>query len=585
MNLNASFIRLMAIAILFTTSATAMAESLSLPHFFSDHMVVQREAPAAIWGKAAANTEVKVSFKGNTASIESDADGNWRTAVVTGLADAQGADLTVVSGDETITIEDVLVGEVWLASGQSNMVFSVGRVEAYAEEIAAADFPQIRFFLAPMVTAVEPQDDIEGEWSLCSPETVSDYSAVAYFFAKKLNAELGVPIGVIKSAWGGKPIETFTSREALKTVPGTKAMVDVLMETDAAYDSEQAQNFYEKRLSDWEVKIADFKKMDPEKRGRAPKKPAQPKRPLDSEGKPGVLFDSMINPFVGYTLRGAIWYQGEANAKAGAVPYDVTLPLMINDWRARWDDNFSFYFVQLANFKEVATEPGNSDPWPLLQDRMRLVLGTTPKTGMATINDVGAATDIHPKNKHDPGERLARWALVKDYGKSGPYSGPLYRAYKERDGTIKVMFDQAGTGLEIRGKGPLKRFEIAGEDKVWHWAAAKIEGADSVIVSSKNVPDPVAVRYAWAANPEGANLVNSEDLPTSVFRTDDWDDVFDQEDIEAIAAAEARKVLQARIKELVAEKQQLERTSDEFKKVAAEHAKLMEEWRAMAPKR
>lgn len=565
--------------------ASAAAETLSLPQFFSDHMVLQREGAAAIWGTAAPNTKVTVSFKGNTGSIQSDAAGSWRTAVMTGPADAQGADLTVEAGEEKITLEDVLVGEVWLASGQSNMVFSVGRVEAYADEIASADFPEIRFFLASMVTAVEPQTDIEGEWSLCSPETVPDYSAVAYFFAKKLNQDLGIPIGVIKSAWGGKPVEPFTSREALKTVPGTKAMVDVLLEADAAYDPEQAQNFYAKRLTDWEAQIAKYKATDSKERGRAPKKPAEPKRPLDTEGKPGVLFDSMINPFVGYTMRGAIWYQGEANAKAGAVPYDVTLPLMINDWRARWDDDFSFYFVQLANFKEVATEPGNSDPWPLLQDRMRLVLGTTPKTGMATINDVGDASDIHPKNKHDPGQRLARWALAKDYGKNNLYSGPLYRTSKMRDGAMKVMFDQAGSGLQVRGKGSLKHFEIAGEDRVWHWADAEIEGTDTVIVSCEEVPAPAAVRYAWAANPEGANLVNSEDLPTSVFRTDDWDDVISQEAIETAAAAEERKVLQARIKELAAQRQTLDRQGDEFKKVAAEHAKLMEEWRATAPKK
>jgi sialate O-acetylesterase len=510
-------------ALMLTISqVTSLAETLSLPQFFSDHMVLQREVPSVVWGNAAPNTEVKVSFKGNSGKVTSDEQGNWRTAVVTGAADAKGAELVITSGEEKIVINDVLVGEVWLASGQSNMVWTVDRAEQYAEEIAKADFPEMRFFNAPTVTAVEPQDDIEGKWTSANSETVGGYSAVAYFFAKKLHGELNIPVGVIKTAWGGKPVETFTSREALSTLPGTKKLVDAVLLADSDYDPEKAQSFYEKRLASWKTASADWKEKPEEQRGRAPRKPVSPKRPLDTEGKPGVLFNSMIHPFVGYTIRGAIWYQGEGNAKEGAVPYDKTLPLMINDWRTRWDDEFSFYYVQLANFRLPTTEPGDDDPWPLLQNRMRLVLDTTPKTGMAIINDVGEADDIHPWNKHDVGDRLALWALAKDYGKDlVAHSGPLYRAIKFRDKEARVFFDQVGNGLGVRGGGKLKRFEIAGEDKVWHWANARIEGGDSVVVSSKTVEAPVAVRYAWASNPEGANLINSEGLPASVFRTDD----------------------------------------------------------------
>lgn len=567
-------------------SLSAAAETLSLPHFFSDHMVLQREATASIWGKAAPGAEVEVSFQGKSGKTRADGDGAWRTTVATGPADAEGSDLAVRSGDESLVIADVLVGEVWLASGQSNMVFTMDRVEAYAGEIAEADYPGIRFFLAPMVTAVEPQDDIEGEWSLCDSGSLPGYSAVAYFFAKKLHEELGVPIGVIKTAWGGKPVETFTSREALNALPGTRALVEAAVAADADYDPAQARSFHEKRLAEWETSLAAWRKKPENERGRPPRKPAPPKRPLDTEGKPGVLFNSMIHPFVGYTLRGAIWYQGEGNAKPGAVPYDRTLPLLINDWRERWDDEFSFYFVQLANFRQPSTEPGDDDPWPLLQDRMRRVLETTPKTGMAIINDVGEADDIHPKNKHDVGERLALWALAKDYGlELEVWSGPLFRAAKFGDGVARVTFDQAGDGLRTRGEGPLKRFEIAGEDREWHWADARVEGKDAVVVSSGHVPEPVAVRYAWAANPEGANLVNSEGLPASVFRTDDWDDVISRDAIEAAAAAEARRKLQARIKELAAKRRTLDRGSEEFKKNAEEHAELMKQWRDTAPQR
>jgi sialate O-acetylesterase len=233
----------------------------------------------------------------------------------------------------------------------------------------------------------------------------------------------------------------------------------------------------------------------------------------------------MIHPFVGYTIKGAIWYQGEANAKPGAVPYDQTLPLLINDWRAHWQQDFSFYFVQLANFRQPTSEPGDNDPWPLLQDRMRRVLATTPKTGMAVTNDVGEAADIHPKNKRDVGERLALWALAKDYGQTLVYSGPLYASHRVKGSGIEVDFDQAGAGLASRDGTALGRFEIAGDDKVWIWADAKIIDEDTVVVSHPQVAQPVAVRYAWAANPVGANLVNSAGLPASVFRTDDWNDV------------------------------------------------------------
>jgi sialate O-acetylesterase len=308
-------------------------------------------------------------------------------------------------------------------------------------------------------------------------------------------------------------------------LPETKALVEATLKADAAYDEVAVQAAYKNRLARWKTVVTERKTQPTTKQTRPPRRPAAPKRPLMTEGKPGVLFNSMIHPFVGFTMRGVIWYQGEANAKPGAVPYDQTLPLMIRDWRQRWDDDFSFYFVQLANFREPSVRPGTPDLWALLQDRMRQVLQTTPKTGMAVINDVGEATDIHPKNKKDPGERLARWALAKDYGHDLTYSGPLYRSSELKDGAIRITFDQCGDGLRVRDGGALQRFEIAGDDQVWRWADANIDGTNSVLVSSAHVPKPIAVRYAWAANPQGANLVNSENLPASIFRTDDWNDV------------------------------------------------------------
>lgn len=569
----------LALSLLAPTSSLA---ELSVPHFFSDHMVLQRQASVSIWGKAEPGAEISLAFKGASTLVKANAKGIWKGRILTGKADAKGSTLKIATIEKKILIKDVLVGEVWFASGQSNMVFPMGRVPAYEELMSKANHPLIRFFNAPTITSVDPRDDIEGEWSLCSPKTVPGYSAVAFFFARKLHKDLGVPIGVIKSAWGGKPVETFTSREALNTLPGTKRLVEAAVYADQNYDPEKAKAVYETRLENWKTAVTAWNEKPAAERKRRPRKPAVPKRPLDTEGKPGVLFNSMINPFVGYTIQGAIWYQGEGNAKVGAVPYDQTLPLMINDWRSRWQDDFSFYYVQLANYRTPSTEPGNNDPWPLLQDRMRLVLETTPKTGMAIINDVGEAKDIHPKNKHDVGERLALWALAKDYGKDITYSGPLFRSSKVKGGAIQVSFDQSGSGLKSRG-GALKRFEIAGKDKVWHWADAKVTSKNTVTVSSKSVRKPIAVRYAWAANPEGANLVNSEGLPASVFRTDDWKDAVQQVDTKALKALEERRALAIEIKALAARKAKLKRGSDEFKEVLARQRALMEEYKATAP--
>lgn len=498
----------------------ALFAELTVPHFFSDHMVLQRERAAAIWGKADANAEVKISFKGKTAITKATADGKWRTAIETGNADAKGATLTISSAGKDLVIQDVLVGEVWFASGQSNMSFTMSGSPMYKPLVDESTDPSLRMFTAPRVATVEAMDDIDGSWQSADPKNVSRFSAVAYFFARKLRQELGVPVAVIHSSWGGKPIETFTSREALNTLPSTKKLVDAAIKDDAAFDPAKAKATYEKQLAQWEKAMAEAKQKPAAERGRLPVRPLMGRRALASDGKPGVLFNSMIHPFIGYTMRGAIWYQGEANRSAGSAPYDRTLPLMIADWRKRWDDSFSFYYVQLANFGKPTTEPGIEDGWVNVQDAMRRVLQTVPKTGMAVINEVGEANDIHPKNKKDPGERLALWALAKDYGKTLVYSGPLYQKHEVVKDAIRISFDHVGGGLKARDEAPLKRFEICGADRKWHWAEAKIEGKDTIVVSSKEVKQPVAARYAWAANPEGANLINSENLPASVFSTE-----------------------------------------------------------------
>lgn len=555
--------------------------ALKVPHFFSDHMVLQRDTQAAVWGWTTAGESVTLTFKGQTVSATADGNGNWKAALPTGAADGTGAELTIQSGDEKLAIQDVLVGEVWFASGQSNMVFTMNRVPAYEAITNATDDPQLRFFLAPQVTADKPQTDIEGQWDLATPKTTPGFSAVAFFFAKKLREELKVPVGVIKSAWGGKPVETFTSREALSTIREGKAMVDEAVARDASFNQEQAEKAYDENLAKWTELVKAARGKPAAERGRLPKRPMPPKRALLTEGVAGVLYDAMINPFVGYTIQGAIWYQGEGNAKVGAIPYDKTLPLMINDWRKRWGIDFSFYFVQLANFHAPSTEPGTPDPWPLVQDRMRRVLSTTPKTGMAVINDVGEEKNIHPADKQTVGDRLARWALVKNYGRDLTVCGPLYRDHKVEGGKIRISFDNA-KGLKSRDGDALKRFEIAGKDRSWHWADAVIDG-DSVVVSSSAVPVPASVRYAWAANPAGANLVNGDGLPASVFRTDEWADVDPQPDPSLQTALQKRKAMGDEIKRLAAERAKLDQKSDEFKAINQKIREMLAEYKAGAP--
>ncbi len=503
----------------FSLAPAALLADLAVPHFFSDHMILQRDRAAAIWGKADPHAEVTVSFKGKKVHAKAAADGKWRTNIETGQADASGAILTISSAGKNIAIQDVLVGEVWFASGQSNMSFTMSGSPMYQPLVEASTDPALRMFTAPRIATLEAMEDIDGSWQSADPKNVPRFSAVAYFFARKLRQELGVPVGVIHSSWGGKPIETFTSREALNTLPATKKLVETAIKDDAAFDRNQAKVNYEKQLAQWEAAMASAKQKPAAERGRLPVKPVMGRRALATDGKPGVLFNSMIHPFIGYTMRGAIWYQGEANRNATSAPYEQTLPLMIADWRKRWNDSFSFYYVQLANFGKPTTEPGGEDGWVNVQDAMRRVLQKVPQTGMAVINEVGEAGDIHPKNKKDPGERLALWALAKDYGKQLVYSGPLYQKHEMMKDVVRITFAHAGNGLKTRGPEPLARFEICGADGKWHWAQAKISGKDSIDVSCKDVSKPVAVRYAWAANPEGANLINSEGLPASVFTT------------------------------------------------------------------
>jgi sialate O-acetylesterase len=497
-------------------------KAVELPTMFSDHAVLQQGEPVPVWGWGNPGETVTVEFGGQKVTAKAGPDGEWRVELAKLKADATGRSMTVTgSSSGSVELKDILVGEVWMASGQSNMQWSLSRTERAKEDIPAANFPAVRMFQTKNVTAVTPQRRVPGSWFETTPENVGQFSAVGYYFALKLHRELGVPVGMINTAWGGKPSEAFTSREGLMTEPEGKALVESLDAAMAQFDPEKAAENHKKALAAWEKKAAEIKEANKtaEKKQKIPRKPCMQTNPGLNASKPMAIYNGMIHPWVGYAMRGAIWYQGESNASR-AKEYETIFPQLILDWRRLWKKELPFYFVQLANFKKPSTEPGVPDAWAELQNAQLLTL-SLPKTGMAIINDIGMANDIHPTNKLDVGERLARWALAKDYGRDDiVISGPIYKGSKIEGDKVRIEFDHA-KGLKSRDGGPLKRFEIAGEDRKWVWADAKIDG-ESVVVSSKDVPNPVAVRYAWASNPEGANLVNGEGLPASLFRTDDW---------------------------------------------------------------
>ncbi|WP_158279933.1 sialate O-acetylesterase [Coraliomargarita sinensis] len=508
---------LLCLSLFFAAFSIPFAE-LSMPNFFGDHMVLQAGKPVKLWGTAEPEATVAVQFAGKTFSTESNVEGKWSLHLPAMLVDAEGQPLQVVSGKDRLNFQDVLLGEVWLASGQSNMEWPLERVDPEREAIMAADLPEVRFFQAQRTTAASPQSDVPGTWTVSHPETAAKYSAVAYFFARKLNAELGVPVGILQCAWGGKPVETFTSRDALITTPSGASQIMNHDKQVAAYDEAEARANYEKALAAHETAKKQWEATPKEERkSRAPRPPRMQRDPALIAGRPATIWNGMVHPFVGYAVRGAIWYQGESNRRQPN-DYEELFSVMINDWRAQWGDDFRFLWAQLANFQQPVTEPGTNDGWAVIQDHQRRCL-KLPKTGMAVINDIGDANDIHPKNKKDVGERLARWALADDYGQDVIQSGPLYKSHTIEGDEVIVSFDYPAEGLKVRDGSALKHFEIKDAEGTWHWADAEIDGS-RVVISNRKVSQPTAARYAWAANPEGANLINSEGLPASLFTTE-----------------------------------------------------------------
>jgi len=613
---------------------------------FGSHMVLQRGIKDPVWGWAAPGSKVTVAVAGKTATTTAGSDGTWLAKV--GPLEAGGPYTLLITGPQSVALDDVLVGDVWVGSGQSNMQMSVASSKDAAKEIAAATHGNIRLYTVPNVTALSPQQTEGGAWALCTPDTVGPFSAAAYFFGRDINEAIDVPIGLIETCWGGTPIEAWTSEEGLATVPQLAAPLKQVDEIRASLAG-GTENYAQREAawyaasdpgtnahwenpaldtSDWKTMTlptawedaglpnldgvvwfrkeftlsADasanpaelhFGQVDDRDttfvngvwvgatgqvdRNRSYTVPASvlktgtnviAVRVLDTGGAggftgnadqmslapkggdsislagpwlykvgadlaktspvpvrfdnnpslPSVLYNAMIAPVLPYGIKGAIWYQGEANA-GQAYLYRTLLPTMIKDWRSRWGvGDFPFYIVSLANYMPRTDAPVDSE-WAELREAQAMTAASVKHTGLAMAIDIGETNDIHPKNKQEVGRRLALNALAKDYGQKVEYSGPEFKALKVADGKISLSFTHVAGGLVAKGD-KLTGFAIAGEDRKFVWADAAIDG-DKVVVSSPAVPNPVAVRYAWANNPV-CDLYNRAGLPAGPFRTDTW---------------------------------------------------------------
>ncbi|MFZ2146454.1 MAG: sialate O-acetylesterase [Sedimentisphaerales bacterium] len=510
---------LFAFVVLLLVNAGTVLADVKLPAVISDNMVLQRDksvdpAPdgkVSICGWADPGEEVMVGVSWHSMRWAVTAGDNGRWEFAMNSPKTGGPYEMTFSGKNTITLKNIMVGEVWVCSGQSNMQMSVKSSANAEQEIAAADYPDIRLFTVERKVAEQPQSDCVGSWTLCSPQTVPDFSAAAYYFGRELYKELNVPIGLIHTSWGGTPAEAWTRRGVLKKESDFAPILERYDDAVAKYP--QAMKEYEQKLSEWK-EAAEKAKAEGEKMPQRPSSPFGPGHPHSPAG----LYNAMIAPLIPYGIGGAIWYQGESNA-GRAYQYRKLFPAMIQNWRSDWgQDKFPFLFVQLANFMAVKPEPAEST-WAELREAQLMTLAL-PNTGMAVIIDIGDANDIHPKNKQDVGKRLALWALAKSYGKELVYSGPIYKSMEIKDNKIILHFDHVGGGLVAASDEPLKGFAIAAADRKFLWADAKIDG-DSIVVGSNEVSAPAAVRYAWADNPV-CNLYNKEGLPASPFRTDDW---------------------------------------------------------------
>ena len=471
------------------------------PHpLFTDGAVLQRGVSLPVWGTAKAGEKVTVELCGQSATAVADADGKWMVKL--GKCAAGGPFKMVIRGENTITLNDVCVGEVWVCSGQSNMEFGLAGAENGKDVLPGCADPQLRLFHVPKNVAEQPQSTVKASWRVCGPQTAGGFSAVGYFFARDLRKAINVPVGMIESDWGGTYAETWTDHATLeKVLPEAFARQ---AESLKGYDAAKAKARYEADMAKYKIAAAKAKaEHKPE-----PRAPRMQQDPRTSPNQPSVLFNGMIAPLLPYPICGAIWYQGESN-NGRQKEYQMLFPAMIGNWRKVWGCGaFPFFFVQIAPHKDMSPE---------LREAQLISWQKTPNTAMAVITDHGTPLNIHPPAKEPVGGRLALAARALAYGEKLEYSGPVFKTLKVSGDKAVLSFDHLGGGL-LAKDGALKGFTIAGADKKFVAATATIEG-DTVVVTSAEVKSPVAVRFGWANVPE-VNLFNKADLPATPFRTD-----------------------------------------------------------------
>ncbi len=502
------------LATVFALAGSSYAE-LKLPAIFGDSMVLQQKQEDPVWGWDTPGTSVTVFFVDQVKTAEADNDGRWEVKLDSMSANAAPRTMTIKGTTERV-LKDILIGEVWMCSGQSNMRFNLKDDWKGDLESMTGSIPGMRFIHVPEVGTQDLQTDFKGKWDLCTPESCKDFSAIGFFYGRYLHQILGVPVGLINNAWSGSAAEAWVRRESLQNDPRFHDTMEGWKMREEQITSATAQSDYHAAMEAWQKETAAA-----QGEGKAaPRAPDSPQALLTGHSRPGNIFNGVVNPTIGYGVKGVIWYQGESNSTR-AWEYARLFPFMIERWRAEWQQgDFPFYWVQLADYRDEVPEAGDA-MWAELREAQTKTL-SLPNTGQAVITDLGEANDIHPKNKLDVAARLVRWALAKDYGMKIPYRSPEFKSSSITGNRIAVTLDCYGGVLRTKDVAEVRGFAICGTDKVWQWAQAKIAGDDTLEVWSEKVSEPVAVRYAWADNPV-CNLLTKDGLPVTPFRSDDFE--------------------------------------------------------------
>jgi sialate O-acetylesterase len=508
---------------------------VSVPTLFSDHMVLQREKPIRIWGWADPGEAVNISLDGISAGTLAGEDGTWQLQLP--ALPAGGPYTMRITGSNELVMNDVLIGEVWIASGQSNMQWVVGNsTNADLARLTVERTDQIRFNRVRNQGSQEPRDKTDSTWEVASAKTISRNTAVGYAFASTLHDVLGVPIGIIDNAWGGSTCEAWVDRTIVANDPALRNIHENWLNIEANYDHGAVLAKYEEQLEKWKVKAeqARLEERDP------PRRPNKPQDRMTAQHRPGNLWNGRVLPIAPVTIRGAIWYQGEGNSHSveRAMQYHHLFSTMIGEWRKLWGEDFPFYFVQLADFKKESTF-GPNETWAFLRESQTKTLQTVPKTGQAVIIDIGEGKDIHPQEKEEVGRRLARWALNQDYGFTDlSCRSPEFKDWEQRGDRVIVTFNHTGKGLRPFDTNTVRGFVVRDDAGDWHIVEGKVRLKHNVDLDVAGLT-VTAIRYAWANNPV-CNLFSMDGLPLTPFRTDSDNHIMQDKDPAAILHATDR---------------------------------------------